>query len=186
MCSDTAQWIHTGARGSGNSSLKFHARFLFLFLCVLSFFPHRRVSFCHFVLSFLDKVLLCWHRYCHPQPNALKLLKPPLENTLTSMPTRTWHNLTTGKALSQNRQENSGKPGYNLALMEPKRFPPGRWAPSYWEKPKDRQRKLHPGKCLCSTLGSLAFLPRKWVIIRLLLTSEKEGGWWREGDSFHH
>lgn len=50
-----------------------------------------------------------------------------------------------------------GKPGYNLALMEAKRFPSGRWALSYWEKPKDRQRKLHPGKCLCSTLGSLAF-----------------------------
>lgn len=78
----------------------------------------------------------------------------------------TWHRFTTGKALSQNRQENSGKPGYNLALMEPKRFPPGRWAPSYWEKPKDRQRKLHPGKCLCSAVGSLDFCPaNEWLFV---------------------
>lgn len=49
---------------------------------------------------------------------------------------RAWRVLTTGKALSQNRQENSGKPGYNLALKEPKRFPPGHRALSYWDNPK--------------------------------------------------
>lgn len=97
----------------------------------------------------------------------------------------TGRNLTTGKALSQNRQENSGKPGYNLALMEPKRFPPGRWALSYWEKPKDRQRKLHPGKCLCSTLSSLAFYSQMSDYSSTLNLWER-GGWCREGDSFHH
>lgn len=88
----------------------------------------------------------------------------------------TGRNLTTGKALSQNRQENSGKPGYNLALMEPKRFPPGRWALSYWEKPKDRQRKLHPGKCLCSTLSSLAFYSQMSDYSSTLNLWERGGG----------
>lgn len=58
-----------------------------------------------------------------------------------------------GRARFQGR---TGKLWKTRILMETKRFPPGRWAPSYWEKPKDRERKLHPGKCLCSTLGSLA------------------------------
>lgn len=142
-----------------------------------------------FICSFIPSCIHLFFFFFIPffsVPAALKLVKPLLgTHSLTPCSRRaTWHNPSTGKALTQNRQENSGKPGYNLALIEPKRFPPGRRAPSYWEKPKDRQRKLHPGKCLCSTLCSLAFLPRKWVIIRLLLTSERarEGGVMERGE----
>lgn len=57
---------------------------------------------------------------------------------LTNLHTYGRRSAAQGEAGSRAGQENSGKPGYNLALMEPKRFPSGRWALSYWEKPKDR------------------------------------------------
>lgn len=139
-----------------------------LLTLVSRLFPHVSISLRSlFLFSFPFQCSLHWYRYRHPKPTAFKFVKPPFVDLHPYPYTHnTWHNPTTGKALSQNRQENSGKPGYNLALMEPKRFPPGRWAPSYWEKPKDRQRKLHPGKCLCSTLGSLAFCPaNEWLFI---------------------
>lgn len=143
-----------------------HLSFTLIFF--LLYFPFHFVHFFSISISLSFPALATPTHYRHPKPSAFKLVKPPFVTRLHPYlhTHNAWHNPTTGKALSQNRQENSGKPGYNLALMEPKRFPPGRWALSYWEKPKDRQRKLHPGKCLCSTLGSLAFCPaNEWLFV---------------------
>lgn len=145
-------------------TLVFFLCFIYLYISCLFFFSS---SYSYFTVT----SGVCWPTQA-PSPLSSQLLwnwwSHRLGHAYIGTCTRTTHDTipTTGKALSQSRQENSGKPGYNLALMEPKRFPPGRWAPSYWEKPKDRQRKLHPGKCLCSTLSSLAFCPaNEWLFV---------------------
>lgn len=164
MCAETAQWIKKRPRKW--ELLTQVPRLLSLF--PISDFFLMSATWKWGLSSWAKAWSQCsWHTYIHTHIRI------------------TGRNLTTGKALSQNRQENSGKPGYNLALMEPKRFPPGRWALSYWEKPKDRQRKLHPGKCLCSTLSSLAFYSQMSDYSSTLNLWER-GGWCREGDSFHH
>lgn len=72
------------------------------------------------------------------------------------------HNPTAGReAVSQNRQENSGKPGYNLALMEPKRFPPGRRAPVLLGKAQRPAEKITSGKMFMQRTRLPRFLPGK-------------------------
>lgn len=154
LCADTAQWVQSRL-GNSEPLRSFTLTFSSCQLVPFTFFSFSIYLF--FSSSINVAQVLSW-------PSLSWDVRPHLHQCLHTL--NTWHRFTTGKALSQNRQENSGKPGYNLALMEPKRFPPGRWAPSYWEKPKDRQRKLHPGKCLCSAVGSLDFCPaNEWLFV---------------------
>ncbi len=158
-------WWHISQQSCSSIHLR-KCKLLISVSCLFSFSFEFSLSFCTFIFLFLHSFAVLVTR--QPKPTPFKMVQPPFVTHLHMYlrTHNTWHNPSTGKALSQNKQGNSGKPGYNLALMEPKRFPPGRWALSYWEKPKDRQRKLHPGKCLCSTLGSLAFCPaNEWLFV---------------------
>lgn len=87
-------------------------------------------------------------------------LAPP--STYLHARTSARHNPTAGReAVSQNRQENSGKPGYNLALMEPKRFPPGRRAPVLLGKAQRPAEKITSGKMFMQHARLPRFLPGK-------------------------
>lgn len=106
---------------------------------------------------------------CRPRP--LRCLRHPCA-PFACLHRRTiaWHSPTAGReAVSKNRQENSGKPGYNLALMEPKRFPP--WASGSRPTGKSPAEKITSGKMFMQHTWLPCFLPGKWMIVGLLLTS---------------
>lgn len=106
-------------------------------------------------------------RYCPPAPAAATpvgrfLQRARAPSTYLHARTSARHNPTAGReAVSQNRQENSGKPGYNLALMEPKRFPPGRRAPVLLGKAQRPAEKITSGKMFMQHTRLPRFLPGK-------------------------